>query len=643
MRRTTIAILGMLLLGVIVIMTGRWLQLSPFLERPSPDSALKPAPATASAPTSNPLALFGPPRYHADIDGVTADGLRMVSSAQAHVSLWISALREPRAGLGDWAVNPALLEERGIVPLKVHLVCSVCREKRSEQPMTYDTDARQSTRATFSVVADRRLADADGSGSLTFLVFSGGQLLDRLITPIQVDSAPAGSLATTQTLLSTIESPMAALPDHQLGPDLIVAVGTNNNRVRVGVTAVSDWAKKSLSDEAKTTFVARELPDGPRFGEVKAPIEHAFDGLKELMEKDPAHRPILSALQVQGPAFLQPTATHMSEGEYQGTISVLARIGTPIYDKLFQSSPEGIELFGWIEQMRPPPGRPLRLQIQASEFQAPWALLRSVESTSVDDFWGLKYELSVVIVDQMSATSPTLSGPATGLTRALYAGLPGDVDSLGSISDGEFAHLKSAMNVTPPLDTRRRKDFLDSVRTNRDALQFIFAFVHGTDGISITPSGASVPSSLGLAMLFRLDDINEVFTPDAFENLRLDLRLRSGTPLVAAHPIVILDACESGATSADRSNADPSGGFPYTFLKEGASAVVATDAPVWGQLARAMGDLLIDRIVAGVLVPKAVYEARRALLKDQHNPLGLLYVSYSLPAASLRGAGGSKS
>jgi len=90
-----------------------------------------------------------------------------------------------------------------------------------------------------------------------------------------------------------------------------------------------------------------------------------------------------------------------------------------------------------------------------------------------------------------------------------------------------------------------------------------------------------------------------------------------------------------------RSSPDPSGSFSYTLLKAGASAVVGTDAPVWGKLARAMGDSLIKSIVSGDSVPKAVREARLSLRKSRNNPLGLLYVPYSLPDARLS-VGGPK-
>ncbi len=628
MTRSTIAILlALSLVVVVMVVTG--------LFNFSCVSTPTRMPTSSAPPPAGPPPPPPPPRYHAELDGVTSDGSHLVSSVPARVSLWISAAIEPRAGLGNWPVNPTLLEQQGIVPLKVHLVCSVCPERPSEEPITFDTAAGQSTRATFSIVADRRLADADGAGLVTFLVFSGGQLLDRLIAPVHVDSQATAPVPTARAILPT-EGLMSAIPNPDLSPDLIIAVGTTNNRVHVGVTAVTDWAKQPLSQMAGTTFVERQFPNGPRFGEIKGPIEHAFDGLKELMEKDPAHRPVLSAMQAQGPAFSQSASDHMSDGEHDGTVSVLSQLGTPLYDALFRSDTDSSTLFNWIEQIPRPPDRPLRVQIQASEFQVPWALLRPVGSTSVDDFWGFKYELSVVIIDQISATSPVVNDGDGKLARVLYAGLPGDVaDSLGAISDGQFDYLKKAMGTITPLDMRKRDDFLAAIRTHHNALQLIFAFVHGTDGIVIGPSGAVSASSVGLALLFKLDDINEALTPDAFRSLRIDLKLPPALQLFASHPIVILDACESGLASADRSSADPAGGFPYTLLKAGSSAVVATDAPVWGQLARSMGDLLIDGVIKGTPVPRTVHEARLALRKGHHNPLGLVYVAYSLPDAKL--------
>lgn len=534
-------------------------------------------------------------------------------------------------------MNPALLDQKGIVPLKVYMVCSVCPEATSDQAITYDTDARQSTRAVFSIVADRRLADADGMGSVTFKVFSGGQLLDRLTAPVQVDPpGPAPAPGGRKALLTAAQ--MSALRDPRDGPDLVVAVRLSENRedVAVGVTAVSDWAKKHLPQQSGRPFVAQQFPNGPRFGEIKQSIVDAFNGLKELMEKDPANRPVLSSMQAQGPKFSGGAADLMTPGELQGTLSVLSELGMPLYGDLFRSTKEIKDLFSQIEGIPRPPGRPLRVQIEARDFQVPWALLRPPSSTSPDDFWGFKYELSVMIIDGVWAASPATNPDGGKLARTLYAGLPKDVSgSLGAMSDEQFASLSKALGSISPRNARTRDDFLAEIRAHHSALELIFAFVHGTDGVP----GAK--SDVGLALLFKLDDINEALTPRAFSSLRSTLGIAGDAPLFPSHPIVILDACVSGATATDRSTTDPSGGFPHKLLKAGASAVVATDAPVWGKLARAMGDLLITSLVRGDSVPKAVHEARQSLRKSHNNPLGLLYIPYSLPDARFS-IGGSK-
>jgi hypothetical protein len=67
--------------------------------------------------------------------------------------------------------------------------------------------------------------------------------------------------------------------------------------------------------------------------------------------------------------------------------------------------------------------------------------------------------------------------------------------------------------------------------------------------------------------------------------------------------------------------------LPDAFLHLGASAVVATDAPIQGVFALAFGDDLIDAMATTNDIAYALLETRQKYWHEG-NPLGLLYAYY---------------
>jgi hypothetical protein len=68
----------------------------------------------------------------------------------------------------------------------------------------------------------------------------------------------------------------------------------------------------------------------------------------------------------------------------------------------------------------------------------------------------------------------------------------------------------------------------------------------------------------------------------------------------------------------------------------GAQGVVVTEVSVWIRLGHEMATRLIKRLGKGEPIGDALTAIRRELYVEKNNPLGLLYVYYGEPAATLR-------
>jgi len=87
--------------------------------------------------------------------------------------------------------------------------------------------------------------------------------------------------------------------------------------------------------------------------------------------------------------------------------------------------------------------------------------------------------------------------------------------------------------------------------------------------------------------------------------------------------MVVLNACASSKT-------DPltAASFPRWFLRNGHRAFVGTEVNVPDAVAGAFGECLYGRLLQGRRLGEAIVCARRDLLRDFSNPLGLLYAMY---------------
>lgn len=94
--------------------------------------------------------------------------------------------------------------------------------------------------------------------------------------------------------------------------------------------------------------------------------------------------------------------------------------------------------------------------------------------------------------------------------------------------------------------------------------------------------------------------------------------------------MVLLNACETG-TGGLRSTTNNT--FVGSFLRLGASAVVATESSVGMGFASSFANDLLGEIFSGTSIAEAMQRTRRKHLAEKGSALGLIYSLYGNPAA----------
>lgn len=92
------------------------------------------------------------------------------------------------------------------------------------------------------------------------------------------------------------------------------------------------------------------------------------------------------------------------------------------------------------------------------------------------------------------------------------------------------------------------------------------------------------------------------------------------------HPLVFLNACESGEMSPNFYD-----GFVSYFLAKGARGVIGTECKTPGYFASEWAKAFFDELFAGKPLGTVVLELRRRFLSEHNNPYGLLYGVYCDP------------
>jgi hypothetical protein len=437
--------------------------------------------------------------------------------------------------------------------------------------------------------------------------------------------------------------PLTSQPSLEVDPSLNIDFtfqlirDRQTDQVDLEVHAESRFAQSQLQTELLAGSHWKTFATNTTSAALDDIATRAFLSLRTLIESGPQDAALLKILNLQTPPWSENVAVKMTDTDRASAVKVLKSFGGILYNELFDNNnPELTTLVGKIESLAPP-GRPLRVALVSNGLVCPWSIMRNpLAQGDVDQFWGFKYELSIIpiTIQGRAAGRPNRPMPAKDV---LYAATPNDASkgSIGWLAAQQFANL-SAARPNSVVDARKRTELIDALKAHHETVRLIVTFIHGADGTILSGNSQNpviTRQASGATLMFRLNDPNEFVTPLELKKLKVDLQIAGD--LFNARPVVILNACESGSAGFGVATTGGAAiGFPFTLLALGASGVVATDAPVWGVFAMRFGTRLVDALVRGDALPKAVRDTRVSILSTDNNPLGLLYSFYGPPNAT---------
>jgi hypothetical protein len=231
-------------------------------------------------------------------------------------------------------------------------------------------------------------------------------------------------------------------------------------------------------------------------------------------------------------------------------------------------------------------------------------------------FWGFRHVIEMPPCQTTDGTSQSLPQPPEVIASNPPQVLVGYHTGLRTAAT-HVADLQRALVGPPSLGTAgtpitARQTLLDALKS--DALDLIYLFCHTRGG------------------LYAVQRVNppELRLADGFiKPIHLDHR-----PPWSHRPFVVLNGCNTGGFSCDALSE-----FVKELTARGASGVLATEIPVFEQLAGEFGKIFVKEFLGGRTAGQALLEARRHLLAKQ-NPLGLIYTLYAPADLILRRSGG---
>ncbi|TDN92833.1 CHAT domain-containing protein [Microbacterium sp. BK668] len=245
------------------------------------------------------------------------------------------------------------------------------------------------------------------------------------------------------------------------------------------------------------------------------------------------------------------------------------------------------------------------LQVVSRGFPVPWALMYLTDRFSDDaldwhDFIGMRHVVEQIPMREISALPPVTTIPSTPdlSVRVLYNdGIDAQMPSRPVAAQRTYWGGRGVK-----LGEGTKVDDLKSALAVSAADKVLYLYCHAV---------ASDKDS---------DDSYLVMTGDQ----RITLgELAVYAPIedqLSSHPLVIINACESGDLSPNFYD-----GFVPYFLAKGARGVIGTECKTPGRFASEWAIAFFDRFFGGEPLGEAVLSLRRDFLDKHGNPLGLLY------------------
>lgn len=513
------------------------------------------------------------------------------------------------------------------VRLTVVLACSFC-EPRAEslKRIVFRPSEGRSDKARFEFTPQRQAGSMGYRGKLYISIINDetGREYDRIVLPVAVADAEAPLAAIPGG--NVVIVPSSVVDSAAWQPDVVLYANVQTERnITISIQPISASMKRLLGplalDAQSNAKLFRTGIDDPQL--VDAMANSAYGAM--------------SAVSLQGDLLKKLGATginaavsresqnslYLSEAEAGRVTEVIASAGQRLYRHLFSNSADVDlrKLISLLEQAATaaPKERPLRLKIVTDRLSLPWQYLHPVgPQVRGDWFWGMQFSISVQRVNNnaIQKAAPIRTGDVRRIVFARYGSSADPTVPLAEMQAAQLMTLPLAKGDLLKVDTGA--DLLNKVSTQRKHIEGIVTFLHASAGSADT------------APQLQFND-GDIVTSDTLEDLlnkvpaeEQDLRYLAGGPLV------ILNACETG----------PARNLPHVKLQNamfqlGAQGVVVTEVSVWISLGHEVATQLIQRLIQGEPVSDALTSVRRNLLEQRKNPLGLLYVYYGNPSATL--------
>jgi hypothetical protein len=583
-----------------------------------------------------------PPVYNALFSPTTADQpTRLVSGKKTRLIFYIGPKNEKSVlSVGQWTVNPQILEETGNVPLTVTMTCQVCRvDQVQSRVITFSGTAQTSSEADFSFVP---LASLTGRNNRILVdVMSRGVAYNHIAIAVQVvPSAPKKQIGTTNLKGGEDFGAWSVPKQPEEVPDLIVTLSRDvNGGINLQLEPVLRELAAKLGDGYLDHGEFRVFKTKMTDVVMQAALQKTSLTLRSFVDQQ---NEALGKLVAQTVGGIQSISfdgqVQMSADDEKTVLASFYSLGSFAYYKLFRESGGILEDIAKKLESFSVDGRPLKILIRSYQIAFPWQLLHDDRDAGqrADGFWGFKYAITMDYLGRsyggalpdvfvMESKDYSVFGE--------YRASPGEAPVVAVLAQRQAAYFQSQWNSTNFATADSSQAFLDRIRQHRDELEFLMVYAHGSSGsiISKLPDGtlAAIDEAAGPRMMFAQ---SENVLPYDLEQLPVGSVL-NGKAYLSRQPIIVLNACDTGASALARQINLLT--LPVAFLDIGARGVVATEAPVWNIFAYQFGNELIGEVLRGKAVSVSLLAVRAKFLTSYNNPFGLLYSYYGNSAVKV--------
>ena len=351
-------------------------------------------------------------------------------------------------------------------------------------------------------------------------------------------------------------------------------------------------------DDAYEVFAPAAFPDRPN----AAPIRLQATALDLAPRIAGVRKALLDAVR-KDPVALEMT---IAPEHTDPLLAKLAFAGFRLYQAVFEDGgdPDLIRVGEWLRGLAAQDDV-TTVQLVTDGFPVPWPLMYLADSwdpdaLSWDGFLGMQCVIEQVPFAQLTAPPDTTiaSQPEVAVQALLNESIDAEMPSRPITAQREYWRGRGVGLV----EGSTRAD-VESALTSDAASDVLYFFCHAESDDDDPDASELIMTGKDIITLGEIRAIAQVKVP------------------FAGHPLVFLNACESGELSP----LFYSGFVPY-FLNRGARGVIGTECRVPGLFASEWAKAFFDGLFSGEALGRVVLDVRRRFLAEHNNPLGLLYV-----------------